>query len=63
MKSIASMYPYEGRDNEPSLKTEADTIRKQMIQFLQERVQPAGVRVISFELTDLVRTATRDTVF
>lgn len=53
MKRIASMYPYESKGHEPSLKTEADAIRNQMVQFLQERVLPAGVHVVSFELNDL----------
>jgi regulator of protease activity HflC (stomatin/prohibitin superfamily) len=50
MKRIASMYPYEG---EHSLKSEADTLRKQMVALLQERVDSAGLEVLSFELTDL----------
>jgi regulator of protease activity HflC (stomatin/prohibitin superfamily) len=53
MKRIASMFPYEGRDGEQSLKTEQGNLRKQMCTLLQERVEPAGVQVLNFELTDL----------
>jgi len=53
MKKIASMYPYEGRQGEHSLKTEAQQLRGQMIQMLQDRVNCAGVHILNFELTDL----------
>jgi len=53
MKKIASMYPYEGREGEHSLKTEASRLRTQMIEMLQQRVDAAGVLVVNFELTDL----------
>lgn len=54
MKKVASLYPYESHhDEQPSLKTEAELVKKQMEQYLQERVAPAGVQVLSFELTDL----------
>jgi len=53
MKKICSMYPYEGKDGEHSLKTEAGRLRSQMMEMLQERVNAAGIQVINFELTDL----------
>jgi len=53
MKRIASMYPYESRNNEHSLKSEAKKISEEMVQLLQERCAAAGVHVIGFELTDL----------
>jgi len=53
MKKIASMYPYEAKEGEHSLKTEASRLRLQMIELLQDRVTPAGIQVINFELTDL----------
>jgi len=53
MKKIASMYPYEAKEGEHSLKTEASRLRLQMIELLQDRVTPAGIQVTNFELTDL----------
>jgi regulator of protease activity HflC (stomatin/prohibitin superfamily) len=53
MKKIASMYPYEAKEGEHSLKTEASRLRLQMIELLQDRVTPAGIQVVNFELTDL----------
>jgi len=53
MKKICSMYPYEAKKGEHSLKSEAGHLRKEMISLLQERVNPAGVLIINFELTDL----------
>jgi len=53
MKKICSMYPYESKKGEHSLKSEAGHLRKEMISMLQERVSPAGVQIINFELTDL----------
>jgi len=53
MKKICSMYPYEAKKGQHSLKSEAGHLRKEMISMLQERVTPAGVQIINFELTDL----------
>jgi regulator of protease activity HflC (stomatin/prohibitin superfamily) len=53
VKRTASAYPYEGKEGEHSLKTEAAKLRAQMVSELQERVNAAGVLVINFELTDL----------
>jgi len=53
MKKICSLYPYEAKKGEHSLKSEAGHLRKEMISLLQERVAPAGVLIINFELTDL----------
>jgi len=53
LKRIASMYPYEAKEGEHSLKTEASRLRTQMVRFLQDRVNAAGVLIINFELTDL----------
>jgi len=53
MKKISSMYPYEAKEGEHSLKTEAQHLRAQMIEMLQERVKAAGVHILNFELTDL----------
>jgi len=53
MKKIASMYPYEAKDGQHSLKTEANHLRGTMVKFLQERVNPAGALITNFELTDL----------
>jgi len=53
MKKIASMYPYEAKEGEHSLKSEAAHLRSQMINMLQDRVTAAGVKIFNFELTDL----------
>jgi regulator of protease activity HflC (stomatin/prohibitin superfamily) len=53
MKQVASMYPYEARGNEPSLKTEATALRQSLIQNLQDRVNVAGISVLNFEFNDL----------
>jgi len=53
MKKVASMYPYEARGTEPSLKSEAEHLRQSLISSLQERVTIAGIQVFNFELNDL----------
>jgi len=53
MKKVASMYPYEARGTEPSLKSEAEHLRQSLISLLQERVTIAGIQVFNFELNDL----------
>jgi regulator of protease activity HflC (stomatin/prohibitin superfamily) len=53
MKKVASMYPYEARGTEPSLKSEAEHLRQNLISLLQERVSIAGILVTNFELNDL----------
>ena len=39
--------------DEPSLKTEALTIASEMERALQARIEPTGMRIISFSLSDL----------
>ncbi|MES1911318.1 MAG: hypothetical protein MHM6MM_003766 [Cercozoa sp. M6MM] len=54
LKRVASQYPYESRHpGEPSLKTEATQIQRQLVAGLQRRVDVAGARVLAFDLTDL----------
>jgi len=53
MKRVASMYPYEARGTEPSLKSEAEHLRQTLISLLQERVNVAGIQITNFELNDL----------
>lgn len=53
MKKVASMYPYEARPGEHSLKSEADELKVTLIRLLQERVRDAGVEVMNFEFNDL----------
>jgi len=53
MKKVASMYPYEARGNEPSLKSEAEHLRQSLVNLLQERVSIAGIQIANFELNDL----------
>jgi regulator of protease activity HflC (stomatin/prohibitin superfamily) len=53
MKKVASMYPYEARGEEPSLKSEAGNLRHDLMRLLQQRVDVAGLEVVNFELNDL----------
>jgi regulator of protease activity HflC (stomatin/prohibitin superfamily) len=53
MKQIASQYPYEAKSGQPSLRTEAQRLKQDLISQLQHRVEPAGVRILNFEFTDL----------
>lgn len=52
LKQVASKYPYESRDG-ASLKSEAAKIGIEMVETLQRKVDPAGAKAISFELSDL----------
>jgi len=54
LKQIAALYPYEsGSPSEPSLKTEASHISQIMVQRLQKKTCPCGVKILDFALTDL----------
>ncbi|HLF92925.1 MAG TPA: SPFH domain-containing protein [Planctomycetota bacterium] len=52
LKQVASKYPYESRDG-ASLKSEAAKIGIEMVETLQKKIDPAGAKAISFELSDL----------
>ena len=52
LKQVASKYPYEAATGH-SLKTEALAISKEMVAALQGKVEPAGTRVLAYELSDL----------
>lgn len=52
MKQVASKYPYESKDGH-SLKGEASEISQQMVRLLQTKVDEAGIKIITFELSDL----------
>jgi regulator of protease activity HflC (stomatin/prohibitin superfamily) len=53
LKQIVSRYPYEGEDVEHCLKTAADHISHEMVSILQQRVQVAGVRILSFTFNEI----------
>lgn len=53
MKRVASIYPYEAKEGEHSLKSEAEELRSKLIALLQERVADAGIEVLNFEFNDL----------
>lgn len=53
MKRVASMYPYEAKPGQNSLKSEAEHVREMMVSFLQEKASLAGIEIISFDLSDL----------
>lgn len=52
LKQVASKYPYTSTDGH-SLKDEAKKIGNEMVAVLSEKVRAAGVRIISFEISDL----------
>ena len=52
LKQVASKYPYESPDGH-CLKAEAAAIGKEMVDVLQQKVDSAGINVVSFELSDL----------
>lgn len=52
LKQTASKYPYESREGH-SLKAEAQAIGLEMVKALQAKVDPAGVQVLAYELSDL----------
>jgi len=53
LKAVAARYPYEARGSEHSLKSSHDMVSEELKSELQNRVDAAGVVVVSFELTDL----------
>ena len=54
LKQICSSHPYESRiAGEDSLKTEANKVRREIIQLLQAKVTLAGVHVMNFEFREL----------
>lgn len=52
MKQVCAKYPYESKSGH-SLKAEQGGIAAEMCQALQERCNCAGIRILSFNLTDL----------
>ena len=52
LKQIASKHPYESPDGH-CLKSEANIVGQEMVAAMQNKVESAGVQVISFELSDL----------
>lgn len=53
LKQVASMFPYEAPAGEPSLQTEGAHLSEMLIQKLQQRVNIAGAKILSFDLVDL----------
>lgn len=53
LKRIAARYPYEAPEGQPCLKSEALEFTTELKGALQQAVMPAGVVILSFELTDL----------
>jgi regulator of protease activity HflC (stomatin/prohibitin superfamily) len=52
LKQVASKYPYSA-DNGVCLKDETTQIGEEMVSVLAEKVEAAGVEVISYEISDL----------
>ena len=52
LKQIASKHPYESPDGH-CLKSEANIVGQEMVTAMQNKIESAGVQVISFELSDL----------
>jgi len=53
LKRLCSRHKYISYDGSPSLMTEQTALGSQLAQMLQEKVDVAGVHVVSFELVDL----------
>lgn len=56
LKQVVARYPYEerrGEHAEHNLKQESAVVSQEAVQLLQERVQVAGARVISFSFCEL----------
>ena len=53
LKRIVSQYRYITYDGSPSLLSEQAHLAEQMREQLQAMVEPAGVEVLSFQLSDL----------
>jgi len=54
LKQVVSRFPYESHDEkEPSLKTEARTIGKELVSTLQSKMSRGGIRIHSFEFNEL----------
>ena len=52
LKQIAATYPYESEDGH-SLRGETNKVAEEMVRRLQSRIEPAGVQVLSFDISDL----------
>ena len=57
LKRVASLYPYETRDGSPSLKTEVVQLNSVLRTLLQRKVEVCGVKIVTFELSDLAYAA------
>jgi len=53
MKQICSSHPYEAKPGEDSLKTETSKVRGEIVQLLQQKGEPAGIRILNFEFKEL----------
>ena len=53
LKRVASLYPYETRDGSPSLKSEVEQLSRALRELLQRKTAVSGVKIVSFELSDL----------
>lgn len=53
LKQICSLYPYEAKEGDDSLKREADKVRAEIIRLLQARVDIAGIQIKNFEFKEL----------
>ena len=56
MKQIVSKYPYEerkGEHSEHNLKSESDVIGREAVELLQERVEIAGAKILTFAFNEL----------
>lgn len=53
LKRVASLYPYETRDGSPSLKSEVEQLSRALRELLQRKIAVSGVKIVSFELSDL----------
>jgi regulator of protease activity HflC (stomatin/prohibitin superfamily) len=53
LRILASRHPYDGRDDEPSLRGNTDEICDQLRHDIQERLEMAGVKVVEARISHL----------
>ncbi len=53
LRDVARLYPYDGAENEMSLRSSAQEVADQLETELQKRVAPAGLQIIEARITHL----------
>jgi regulator of protease activity HflC (stomatin/prohibitin superfamily) len=53
LKTVVARHPYESHDGGTSLKTEGETVTRELVEELQRVVNRAGLQVLNFRINDL----------